>query len=139
LLFASSTFSLMNSGNRTLRAPKRSWKVNFEIADGTDRLAGMERLNLKSMFNDASQMRESIAGRLFEKVGVPASRLTYAKLGINATYMGLFSLVEQVDPGEPSGHRIQSRFDGGAGRAGGRPRALGPDLARGLPGISQPV
>ncbi|MBJ7598143.1 CotH kinase family protein [Candidatus Nephthysia bennettiae] len=97
MLFASPTFSLMNSGNRTLRAPRRSWKVNFQIADGADRLAGMERINLKSMFNDASQMRESIAWRLFEKAGVPASRHTYAKLGINATYIGLFSLVEQVD------------------------------------------
>jgi CotH kinase protein len=96
-LFAGSTFSLMNSGNRTLRAPKRSWKVNLKIGDGADRLAGMERLNLKAMFNDASQMRESMAWRLFEKAGVPASRHTYAKLGINSIYLGLFSLVEQVD------------------------------------------
>jgi len=28
---------------------------------------------------------------------VPASRHTYAKLALNATYMGLFSVVEQVD------------------------------------------
>jgi hypothetical protein len=97
MLFATSTFSLMNSGNRTLRAPKRSWKVNFEVGDGADRLAGMTRLNLKAMFNDPAQMREAIAWRLFERAGVPASRHTYAKLGINGNYMGLFSLVEQVD------------------------------------------
>jgi len=97
VLLATSTFSLMNSGNRTLRAPKRSWKVNFDLKGGDDRLAGMSRLNLKSMVNDPSQMRESLAWRLFERAGVPASRHTYAKLGINADYMGLFFFVEQVD------------------------------------------
>jgi hypothetical protein len=97
VLLASSMFSLVNSGNRTLRAPKRSWKVNFDLDGGDDRLAGMSRLNLKSMVNDPSQMRESLAWRLFERAGVPASRHTYAKLGINADYMGLFSFVEQVD------------------------------------------
>ena len=97
ILLASSKFSLRNSGNRTLRAPKRSWKVNFDLHDGDDRLAGMSRLNLKSMYNDPSQMRESLAWRLLEKAGVPASRHTYAKLAINAGYMGLFFFVEQVD------------------------------------------
>jgi hypothetical protein len=29
-LYESSTFSLVNSGNRTLRAPKRSWKADLE-------------------------------------------------------------------------------------------------------------
>jgi hypothetical protein len=87
-------FSLGHSGNRTLQAPKRSWVVEF--ADGDD-LAGMERLNLKAMYNDPSQMREALAWRLFEQVDVPAPRHTYARLGINGTYLGLFSVVEHVD------------------------------------------
>ena len=91
------TFSLMNSGNRTLRAPKRSWKVNFEVGDSKDRLVDMSRLNLKAMYNDPSQMREALAWQLFATAGVPASRHTYAKLAINDRYMGLFFFVEQVD------------------------------------------
>jgi len=97
ILFATSTFSLVNSGNRTARAPKRSWKINFEPGDDDDRLVGMSRLNLKAMYNDPSQMREALAWYLFDKVGVPSSRHTYAKLAINDRYMGLFSLIEQVD------------------------------------------
>jgi len=86
-------FSLANSGNRTLQAPKRSWKV--DLGDGE--VAGMSCLNLKSMYNDPSQMREALAWWLFRCSGVPASRHTYARLGINGTYLGLFSVIEQVD------------------------------------------
>ena len=91
-------FSLINSGNRTLHAPKRSWKITLEHAEhGGNHLAGMTRVNLKSMYNDPSQMREALAWRLFRNAGVPAARHTYAKLAFDATYYGLFSVIEQVD------------------------------------------
>ena len=94
-LFATTTFSLMNSGNRTLRAPKRSWKARF---DGPgDALGGQATLNLKAMYNDPSQMREALAWRYLAAAGIPAARHTYAKLTINGGYRGLFSLIEQVD------------------------------------------
>jgi hypothetical protein len=97
VVFATSTFSLMNSGTRTFRTPKRSWKLDLQAEGGDARLVGTSRLNLKAMFNDPSQMREALAWELFGKVGVPSSRHTYAKFGINERYMGLFSVVEQVD------------------------------------------
>jgi CotH kinase protein len=97
VLFASSTFSLVNSGNKTKDAPKRSWKVDVEPGDDDDRIVGMARLNLKSMYNDPSQMREALAWELFRTVGVPAARHGYARLAINGGYHGLYSLVEQVD------------------------------------------
>jgi CotH protein len=98
VVYQTARFSLVNSGNRTLWAPKRSWKVDLEPdGGGGERLAGMNTVNLKAMFNDPSQLREALAWRLFSRAGVPASRHTYAKLGLNATYMGLFSVIEQVD------------------------------------------
>ena len=98
VLFSTSSFSLMNSGNRTLRAPKRSWKIDVQPEDGGgDTLLGMRRFNLKAMFNDPSQMREALAWYLFGVVGVPAAEHTYAKLAFDDLYFGLFSLVEQVD------------------------------------------
>jgi CotH kinase protein len=99
VLFTSSTFSLVNSGNRTKHAPKRSWKVDVEPGDDDDRIVGMARLNLKSMYNDPSQMREGIAWALFRRAGVPAARHTYTRLAINGAYQGLYSLIEQVDRG----------------------------------------
>jgi hypothetical protein len=96
-LFSTQAFSLKNSGNRTLRAPKRSWRI---ILDGTgpdNRLAGMTRINLKAMYNDPSQMREALAWRLFGIAGIAAPRHTYAKLAFGEKYRGLFSVIEQVD------------------------------------------
>ena len=95
--FSTRTFSLANSGNRTLRAPKRSWKVSVEPDEARERLAGMARINLKSMYNDPSQMREALAWHLFGRAGVPSPRHTYAKLALDATYFGLFAVIEQVD------------------------------------------
>src|SRR4051794_4063738 len=97
VLFTTSTFSLVNSGNKTKYAPKRSWKVDVEPGDDDDKLVGMQRLNLKSMYNDPSQMREAIAWALLRKAGVPAARHTYARVAINGGYQGLYSLIEQVD------------------------------------------
>ncbi len=98
ILFSAPRFSLVNSGNRTLHAPKRSWKITLERATGSgNHLAGMARVNLKSMYNDPSQMREALAWRLFRSAGVPSARHTYAKLAFDTSYYGLFSLIEQVD------------------------------------------
>ena len=57
----------------------------------------MSCINLKSMYNDPAQMREALAWRLLRDAGVPAARHTYAKLAFDATYYGLFSVIEQVD------------------------------------------
>jgi hypothetical protein len=97
LLYETATFSLINSGNRTLWASKRSWKADLEPDGDGERLAGMSKINLKAMFNDPSQMREALAWRLCARAAVPAPRHTYAKLALNATYTGLFSVIEQVD------------------------------------------
>jgi CotH kinase protein len=99
VLYSTPDFSLSNSGNRTLGAPKRSWKINLEAAGNGNghRLAGMGRINLKAMYNDPSQMREALAWRFFGRAAVPAPRHTYAKLAFDATYRGLFSVIEQVD------------------------------------------
>jgi CotH kinase protein len=101
-------FGMGHSGNRTLEAPKRSWAVELEDGDG---LAGMERLVLKAMYNDPSQMREALAWRLFAQAGVPAPRHTYARFGVNGTYLGLFSVVEHVDRAF-----VRSRFGEGHAR-----------------------
>lgn len=97
------SFSLRNSGNRTLMAPKRSWKASVEH----DVFAEMDTLNLKSMYNDASQMREALAWGLFDEAHVPAPRHTYARLVINGRFLGLFSVIEQVD--KPF---LSERFEG---------------------------
>jgi CotH kinase protein len=97
VLFSTEAFALKNSGNRTLRAPKPSWRIILDAAELGNRLAGMTRINLKAMYNDPSQMREALAWRLFGLAGIPAPRHTYAKLAFGPKYRGLFSVIEHVD------------------------------------------
>jgi len=95
LVYKTNAFGLRTSGNFTNGTQKSSYKLKLEAKD--DRLFGMKGLNFKSMWNDASQMREALAWRLFEKAGVRAPRHTYAKLCINGRYYGLYSMIEEVD------------------------------------------
>jgi hypothetical protein len=97
ILFSTTAFTLKNSGNRTLRAPKPSWRIILDAAENRNLLAGMTRINLKAMYNDPSQMREALAWRLFGIAGIPAPQHTYAKLAFGTTYRGLFSVIEHVD------------------------------------------
>jgi CotH kinase protein len=98
VLLSTASFSLMNSGNRTLRVPKRSWKIEIGADDSShDELLGMHRFNLKAMYNDPSQMREALAWQLFGRLGLAAPQHVYAKLAFDDIYFGLFSLIEQVD------------------------------------------
>lgn len=95
LVFKTKAFSVRTSGNKTNGTPKSSYKLSLDEKE--DRLFGMKALNLKSMWNDVSQMREAVAWKLFAEAGVVAPRHTYAKLCINDKYYGLYSVVEQVD------------------------------------------
>src|SRR5262249_28475890 len=97
VLFSTQAFALKNSGNRTLRASKRSWRIILDAAGRGNRLAGRTRINLKAIDNDPSQMREALAWRLFGIADIPAPRHTYAKLAFDTSYRGLFSVIEHVD------------------------------------------
>lgn len=96
--FATADFFLENTGNATIGEPKSSWRAKLD-ANGTanDSVVGMQTLHLKSMVNDASQIREAIAWDAFAAAGVNASRRTYARYAMDGIYRGLYSLTEDVD------------------------------------------
>jgi hypothetical protein len=94
-------FSLRTKGNFTGRTPKPSLRFHFIDAnkqdDRTATPLGVNELVLNSMWNDPSQMRETLAWRLFKLARVPSSRTSYARLCINNTYFGLFLVIEPID------------------------------------------
>lgn len=98
VFFASRTYALENTGNATIGEPKSSWRAELDVRDtDNDSVVGMRTLHLKSMVNDASQVREAIAWDAFAAAGVHASRRTYARYAMDAVYRGLYSLTEDVD------------------------------------------
>lgn len=90
-LYRRDGFALECTGNRTLAEPKSSWRARLDT-----RFAGLERLHLKSMVNDASVVREAIAWSAFAAAGIRCSRRTYARLAMDHTYRGLYSLTEDL-------------------------------------------
>ena len=82
---------------------KRSLKVDLDHFLPDQRLAGLGKLNFHSNVTDPGWMNEVLSHRLYRDAGVPAPRTAYAKLYYDVpgrhdrTYVGLFSLVENVD------------------------------------------
>src|SRR5258706_8271190 len=84
----------------TLRRPM---KVDFDRFIEGGRFAGLETFNLSNTTYDPSQVRESMAFWLYRKMEVPASRTGFALVCLtvagkfNREYLGLYTLVEEVD------------------------------------------
>jgi spore coat protein CotH len=85
-----------NSGS-SKNCPKLSMKVDLTWSSSNFRIHGKKRLNFKAMLNDETQMRERLGFWMFNKMGVPAPRAVHAKITVNNTFAGLFTLIEDVD------------------------------------------
>lgn len=96
------------NGSKT--CTKLSMKIKFNWNENSEKFYGLKKLQLHSMNNDKSQMRDRLAYKLFEDMGVAAPRCIHAKVYINGEYNGLFALVEQID-----GRFSRYHFDGGEG------------------------
>lgn len=96
------------SGRKT--CTKLSMKVKLNWTEGSSKFYGLKKLQLHSMNNDPSQMRERLGYWLFREMGVAAPRAIHARLLINGTFVGLFALVEQID-----GRFARYHFDDGDG------------------------
>jgi hypothetical protein len=128
LVYKTKKFERETSGNFTANTPKASWK--FKLDDKNDRLFKMKTINLKSMWNDVSQMREALAWKMFAEAGVDAPRHTYTKLCIDGKYFGLYSVIEHVDKTFLSDH-FPDHDDGNLYKAYWMPNDLGPaDLSK---------
>lgn len=96
------------SGRKTCTKLSMKIKVNW---DGSDqKFYKLRKLQLHSMNNDKSQMRERLGYWMFREMGVPAPRAVHAKLMINGKFAGLFALIEQID-----GRFTRYHFDDGEG------------------------
>lgn len=58
---------------------------------------GLEKLHLNNSVQDPTLMSENLGNALFREAGVPATRVTYARVWINDRDMGVFVLKEGFD------------------------------------------
>ena len=61
------------------------------------RFVGLAAVNLDNVFADASRLRDSLATKIFTRMGIPASRQAHARLFVNDTFIGVYVIVEPVD------------------------------------------
>lgn len=98
------------------RFPKPSLKIDLNKYVKGQKLAGVSTINLHNNITDASWMNEVLAFRLYRDAGVPAPRTAWARVyvtvpGGEAKYLGLYSLVENVDTNFTAS---RLKVDGGA-------------------------
>jgi spore coat protein H len=58
---------------------------------------GLTKFHLNNSVQDPSYMSENLGNALFREAGVPAARVTYARVSINDRDLGLFALKEGFD------------------------------------------
>ncbi len=86
-------------GNSSYNNPsvKKSFKLDFNEYVSGQKYDGLKKLNLNNGFKDPTLMREKLMLDFLNRAGVASPRCTYAKVYINNTYWGLYTLVEEVN------------------------------------------
>jgi spore coat protein CotH len=81
---------------RTL-AGKPKFKLDFNTFVDGRRYYGLESLSLNNSVVDCSYMKEVLSYTVFEAIGSPASRTSFAEVTVNGAAYGLYVIVETQD------------------------------------------
>jgi spore coat protein CotH len=83
------------SGSRNGTKPGLLVDINRYASGQT--FLGLASFVLDNLVQDPSGLRERVAMRVHERMGLPAPRETYAVLYVNNSYAGVYGIVESVD------------------------------------------
>lgn len=88
-------------GNSSYNNPsdKKSFKIDMNEFVSGQKVDGLKKFNLNNGFKDPTFLREKIALDFCNEHGLAAPRCSFAKVYINGTYWGLYTLVEEIDNG----------------------------------------
>lgn len=76
---------------------KPGLRVDFDRYSDKQSFLGLKSFVLDNLTQDPSGIKETVAMRFFERLGIPAPRETHTQLFVNGEYTGLYGLVESVD------------------------------------------
>jgi spore coat protein CotH len=76
---------------------KPGLEIEFDRYRDGQRFAGMRSMILDNHWQDPSMMRERISMLFYQRLGWPAPREAHARLWVNDEYVGLYSMVEDVN------------------------------------------
>ena len=80
----------------SLNPERPSIKVKFDEYLDQSPVAGLDRLTLNNNVQDESLASQYLTYKLFNKAGIPAPRVSYAKVTVNEEYLGVYTHIESV-------------------------------------------
>jgi spore coat protein H len=78
-------------------ATKPGLRVDFNRYATGQSFLGLKSVVLDNLTQDASGVRERVAMRFYDRLGLPAPRETHVMLYVNEEYAGVYALVESID------------------------------------------
>ena len=78
-------------------ATKPGLRVDFDRYSTAQTFLGLKSLVLDNLTQDASGVHETVAMKVFARLGIPAPREAHVKLYVNDTLIGLYAVVESID------------------------------------------
>ena len=85
-----------NSSYNSYPGVKKSMNIAFDEFVG-QKFNGLKSINLNNSFKDPTMMREKIMLDFCNRNNIPAPRCSYARVYLNGTYWGFYTIVEQVN------------------------------------------
>lgn len=76
---------------------KYALKLDFNKYVKGQKYDGLKKVNLNNNLLDPSCMRAKLSFDILERMGIVVPRTAYAKVYINGSYRGLYTMVEQID------------------------------------------
>ena len=94
--------TVRNTGVRSRGLGSRSGtkpglRVDFDRYSSSQTFLSLKSLVLDNLTQDASGVKESVAMRLFARLGVPSPRESFARVYVNNELIGLYAVVEAID------------------------------------------
>jgi spore coat protein CotH len=103
--------AMRSRGNGSRNPLKPGLRISFKRSTDSGPFLGLETLVLNNMLQDSTLTKNALAYPLFAKMGLPAPRISHARVSINGEFWGLYQVVEEVELpyvlhrlGENNGH-----------------------------------
>ena len=80
----------------SLNPDRPSLKIKFDEYRKQSPVEGLDRITLNNNIQDESLASQYLTYKLFNKAGIPAPRVSFAKVTVNDEYLGVYSHVESV-------------------------------------------
>lgn len=83
------------TGSRNPFKPGIKIDINYYLP--RQEFLGLKAIVLDNLAQDPSMLRERLIMRLFQRMGIPAPRVTHARLFVNNQFAGVYGITEAID------------------------------------------